>query len=187
MKHNLVLLIFIFRLMTGVVSVAQYYNPNTTVILPSPDSAAFRCNVIIAIDHYFPYCGGAYPTDDQMNNYQKIVNAPFLLIDLDTGEKQTVKTNTSGELVLNLKPGRYGLKETFKDCSFEKFMEHYTIESSDYYADGGIDCYKNWWASNFLEFTVTAVEEKQTLRYTFSDQCFTGNNPCISYMGPYPP
>ena len=143
-------------------------------------------NVRITLNHYYPYCGGVYPTDDQMNDYQP-ENGSFLLIDLESGEKRTVVTEGAGIIQLNLKPGRYGLKETFKDCSFDDFMKRFPQPDNDTYLQTNPDCYKNWWASNFMEFTVTAVETQLELSHTFFDQCFIGYNPCLIYTGPYPP
>jgi len=154
---------------------------------PTPDSTEGKFNVRVIIGQHFQYCGGAYPDEDQMNNYTPLSSAVFHLYNLDTGEKTAVKTNGKGILELNLLPGRYGLKELFKDCSFDEFYTNHRVPDYNDYEQGDESCYKNWWQSNFIEFVVTIPGSPQSFYHTFYHPCFTGINPCLNYFGPYPP
>jgi len=154
---------------------------------PQVDSAGIEANVEVNVTHYYPYCGGAYPDESDLNNYSILSNTSFMLYCLDSNEKIIVKSNANGTIKLNLKPGKYALREMYKECTYEEFAEKYKPKNigNDYEEDPL--CYKRWWASYFLEFTVESPEVKKVYDYSFYDACFTGNNPCISYFGPYPP
>lgn len=144
-------------------------------------------NVSIMFEHHYPYCGGAYPTDEQMNNYQVIRNSNFILVNIETGEQQIVRTDSTGTLDLSLPPGEYGIKEMFKNCTFAEFLKNNPMSQRTDVQLMGEDCYKNWWASYMGEFTVTSPNLIIRDTYSTHDACFTGNNPCIVYLGPYPP
>lgn len=192
MKTSLPILITMLLLVSAVASNAQnkyQIRSLKTVkpIGPIADSTSQPYNISIELDHHYPYCGGAYPDESEMYNYQILANATFHLYNIETGEKSNVKTDSTGTLKLNLPPGKYGLREMYKDCTFSEFCARYQTTAGDYYERADSSCYENWWKSNFIEFTVTSPTFLQTFSYTFSDHCFTGNNPCISYMGPWPP
>lgn len=164
--------------------------PVETVITPKLDTEVNPTrpiNVSIYIDHYYPYCGGAAPSYEQMNNYQAMANSNFVLVNLETGKKQIVKTDSTGHLNLLLPVGKYGIKELFKDCTFNEFLQKNTSSQGSYIQDMGEDCYKNWWASYLGEFSITDPSLIIDGHYSLSEGCFTGNNPCIVYLGPYPP
>lgn len=143
--------------------------------------------VQIFMQHYIPYCGGAAPNWDQMNNYNPMANTNYHLIDLETGKKSKVLTDENGYLKLRLPTGKYGIQELFKDCTFGEFQEKFKIEQTDFILPKDSECYKNWWQSNLGEFEVISQSETQSSSMTESESCFTGNNPCIIYIGPYPP
>ena len=191
MKQNLVLAALLFFSLYCGVSHAQYKRmirkTNAVEYGPQPDSVNTEANVEVNVDHYYPYCGGAYPDESELNNYSILSNTSFMLYCLDTNEKLIVKSDQYGTIRLMLKPGRYALREMYKECSYEEFAEKYKPKTlgSDYEEDPL--CYKRWWASYFLDFTIESPEIKQVFNHTFFDACFTGNNPCISYFGPYPP
>jgi hypothetical protein len=80
-------------------------------------------NVSIYITHYYPYCGGAYPDESQQNNYQPLRNTNFVLINFTANTETIVQSDSTGTLKLNLAPGKYGIKEMFKNIPFEEFYE----------------------------------------------------------------
>lgn len=144
-------------------------------------------NVRIELTNYYPYCGAASPSEDQLNNYSLCANTTFLLTNKQTGTQNKVTTNDEGFLLLNLPKGEYGLKETYKDCSFDEFVTKMRTFEGNYYFDAGLDCYKTWWASNFLEFSIDESTLSIDKQFVFSEACFTGINPCVIYNGPMPP
>lgn len=151
--------------------------------------SADQYNISIYFTHFTPYCGGAAPDPGRIAQQTRAQsNTYFLLINLNTGEKSKVKTNDMGFLYLNLPQGKYAIREMYKDVSFEEFREQYYQPPSDYHQESpDEECYRKWWQSNLGEFTILAGDEVQELKMGTSESCFTGNNPCISYTGPYPP
>lgn len=141
----------------------------------------------VFIQKYIPYCGGAAPDWKQMNNYAPVANTQFSLIDLGTGKRTTVLTDSNGIIELNLPVGNYGIKEMFKDCSLYEFKQKFKVENSEYIIAKDSECYEKWWQSNLGEFEVIAGAEKLIFTLTENNSCFTGNNPCIMYVGLYPP
>ncbi len=147
-----------------------------------------KSNIQITITHYTPYCGGAAPTQEMLDNRNHpMSNTSYNLINLDTKEKTKVTTDALGVLHLDLGIGNYAIQELFKDCSFEEFKKQNITSSGMYQQDLGSDCYEQWWKSYLGEFNVISMDEKQHLNMSESESCFTGNNPCLMYTGPYPP
>lgn len=142
-------------------------------------------NVQIIIRQYIPYCGGAYPSDDQLNK-----SAPYsgglILINLSDSSKVDVNPE-QGIVYLNLSKGNYAIKEKYKDVPFHEFYASVNHVNGNYIIQGDNECYKKWWESNLLEFEVKIGQEIQVLNGSVSSSCYTGNNPCIYYNGPYPP
>lgn len=146
--------------------------------------------VHLSFSHFIPYCGGMAPTQEMLDRrVSKQSNTTYLFLNKSEGTQVKVKTDSLGELKLDLAPGEYAIREMYKYCSFEEFKEKFYKEPSDFYREnqGGEDCYKNWWAANLVDFTITDVDSVYTYQLQTSDRCFTGNNPCIMYSGPYPP
>lgn len=143
-------------------------------------------NVKIYFSHYYPYCGGAYPTDEQQNNYVIRNYEKFALINIDTNDTLFVKTDSVGYLKLNLPQGNYKIKEMYQLCSFNEFLSKYQTNESGYVQSDGQNCYRSWWESSLIEFTITGSTPLQN-SVTTADRCFVGSNPCLFYNGPYPP
>jgi len=146
-------------------------------------------NIEIAVSHYTPYCGGAAPSQEIIAQQHQISrNASFILLNLETMEKTYVQTNDKGILYLNLPKGRYALRELSKDCSYAEFVEKNPPQSGNYLVPSpDSDCYKTWWLSNLGEFEISNPAALQVFAWGTGARCFTGNNPCVEYIGPYPP
>ncbi|MEO9534402.1 MAG: hypothetical protein ABJG68_05340 [Crocinitomicaceae bacterium] len=148
-----------------------------------------KFNTKIFITHSTPYCGGMAPTPDMLANLtQPQSNQEFVLIDLTNDTKKNVKTDATGTLYLNLKKGKYAIREKYKDCSFTEFKNN-NLAVNKPYCEPSLDtnCMYNWWMSNLGEFEVSSLDSLQEINYGTSNRCFTGNNPCIYYNGPIPP
>lgn len=146
-------------------------------------------NIVISVSHSDSYCGGMAPTPEMLErlHYMK-ANTSYILLHKASGTKASVKTDSLGVLELDLVPGEYALREYFKNCTFEEFLKQQKTADSQYYQQtGGDDCYKNWWKANLLDFEITDTSNLQEFRVNTSTKCFTGNNPCLMYNGPYPP
>lgn len=159
------------------------------VQLDSSQTDSLPYNTKITITHFTPYCGGAAPDQFILENqtqFQRLTT--FLLLNVHTGEKLRVKTDSSGVLYLNLPKGVYAIREQYKDCSFETFLAENPAPTGEYYMPSAdFNCYRNWWVSNLVEIQITDTSKIQEFHCGTSESCFTGNNPCIYYNGPYPP
>ena len=146
-------------------------------------------NISITITHFQPWCGGMAPTEEMMERQTQLQRyTSFILLDIISGEKSKVKTDSTGTLYLKIAPGKYAIRELYKDCTFEEFKAENYREPDDYYVvNGQADCYETWWASNLGTFEILAGDEIQHFDWSTRDRCFTGNNPCVSYTGPWPP
>lgn len=141
-------------------------------------------NVTIKIQQYHPYCGGAAPGPDQLNNYSNY-GGELILTNIISGEKSSLFSK-NGVYQTYLDKGTYTIKEKYKDVSFEEFVKN-NSRDGEYYTGGTEECYKMWWESNLFNFKVTSVDTLINLETSIGSSCFTGNNPCIQYTGPYPP
>jgi len=142
-------------------------------------------NVKIQIIEYYPYCGGASPSHEELNR-QGIYSENVLLIDLSNNQKQTITPNNKGLYLLELKPGNYAIKEMYKNVPFDQFISTVGKTNGAYIIHGSSDCYKNWWESNLKEFTVDSSVALTIVNCSISSSCYTGINPCDYYDGPIP-
>lgn len=146
-------------------------------------------NVQLQLYNFTPYCGGAAPDwEDEMRQTSPMSNTTFIFIDYNTDTKREVKSDNNGVLRMYLQPGKYALREKYKDVSYEEFYKQYYHAPDDYYFNNGdTSCYYNWWTSNLVGMVITNPDSLYDYQVTTYAQCFTGINPCISYMGAYPP
>ncbi len=149
------------------------------------DSIAQEYNVQFTALQHHPYCGGAAPSEDQLNLSSQ-VHGGLLLINLETKEKSPLRANDEGLFQLMLPPGKYAIKEEFKDIPFEQFVQQHKKEGM-YLIPGTDECYKKWWSGYLGEFEINENVPPLNFDYSLRNSCFTGNNPCDIYTGPYPP
>ncbi len=152
----------------------------------SPAELSMPYNVEFKITRYYPYCGGAAPTPDKLNRYSPEV-AEFVLVNLQTNEKITFKTDSLGIKRMLLANGHFSIKEKFKDVPFNVFYDENKRSSNNFYKSQGIECYKEWWGKNLIEFEITNADTILKIRTEVRDACFTGKNPCLIFTGPFPP
>lgn len=143
-----------------------------------------KTNVKIIVRQYHPYCGGAAPTPDRLNNYSNYGDE--LIVTRVSDSTRSVLKSYEGEYLAFLPPGKYVVMEKYKDVEFEEFVNTYR-RSGTYYMDSSDDCYKLWWKSNILSFEIIHEDTLISLEATINANCFTGINPCVQYTGPYPP
>jgi len=159
---------------------------SSTVVSESTDVPQVDSyNVQFTITRPIPYCGGAAPTEDMLNRSAPVTE-DFILINVQTNKKTTVRTDENGVVRLALPDGKYILKEKFKDVSFEKFWRNTSVGGQNINV-GSEDCYKKWWATNLSEFEILPKTPTLRLQLSLYKTCYTGNNPCDVFTGPYPP
>ncbi|MCH2236135.1 MAG: hypothetical protein MK078_18025 [Crocinitomicaceae bacterium] len=165
-----------------------YVPYSTDSIAEMAPTIAADHNVLITLSNYHPYCGGMAPTPEMLENQTSpYSNTVFIFIDKNKGTEERIKTDENGMYKLILPAGEYAIRETFKDTTFEAFYEQNLMPNSEFYSSGDKNCYKDWWEANLLEFEVTQTDTVYQFFATRYARCFTGNNPCASYDGPYPP
>ena len=142
-------------------------------------------NVQILIRQHIPYCGGASPSDAQLNNSIPY-SGDIVLINHRDSSKTVISSLQNGGYYLNLAPGSYSIQEGYKNVPYNEFRSANYRGYSQYIISGDEECYRNWWKSTLQDFEVTKTEEVLTIHCSISSSCYTGNNPCDYYNGPLP-
>lgn len=148
-------------------------------------------NVILTIKIKIPYCGGAAPTREMLNRTASEKNAGFYLIYQngcgDSLWKREFSTDSLGKIRLYLPAGKYCLKRTAKNIPFEEFYKFHKKENDNFNIYGTKECYYKWWKSCNYSFETANEHEIKEIEIILPSRCFTGENPCQEYIGPYPP
>jgi len=142
-------------------------------------------NVEISINTREPYCGGAYPREDQLNKHSVGIFS-YRLINTTNNDTSTVKSDSLGIIYLNLKNGSYEIRELYKDMSFTQFQEKNQPKVNQALLGLDPDCYKKWWSENLLKFEIEASSTINKYEATIAKRCHTGKNPCITFTGILP-
>lgn len=135
-----------------------------------------------------PYCGGAAPTPEQENGFtEPMANKVFYLYkdDRPKSVKDMVKvtTDAEGTFGIDLKDGRYSIISEDKILSLSDFIKKKKIEGQFYeYSDDA--CFETWRTTPEFIIDLAHATEKVV---TIETDCYTGDNPCMKYTGPYPP
>lgn len=158
----------------------------------SGEITALPLNVNIAVKIHIPHCGGVAPSEEQMNMIVPEINKHFVIVwaeDNSNTEAMSTKviTDSSGVIRVNLPVGKYCLIRKEKHVPFKTFYKSNSGENDDYFEYNNEDCFYKWWKSCTLSFEVTDESEHLSLQTTIYPNCFTGENPCKFYKGPYPP
>ncbi|MDG1477334.1 MAG: hypothetical protein P8Q14_09315, partial [Vicingaceae bacterium] len=141
-------------------------------------------NVEISIKTKEPYCGGAFPRDEDLN---KTSTAATEYLIIDTNKKiSTISSGADGMIYLMLKPGAYEIREMYKNMPFEEFKKNNQPKVNQALLNTDTDCFKEWWSENLLQFEVKATETNSQFSATINKMCRTGFNPCITFTGELP-
>lgn len=154
-------------------------NAKETVVSLNKDQTH---NVEISINTREPYCGGAFPRDEDLNRVS-VGAFNYLLINTTSNDTSTVKSDASGVIYLNLKVGNYEIREMYKDMSLAQFEGKNQPKENQALLGIDADCYKKWWSENLLKFEVKETINITKLNATINKMCRTGKNPCISFTG----
>ena len=158
-------------------------NLSETDSTPSSTTSTFESKTIDSnfnrqfhIQYYHPYCGGAAPTKEMMNNFSP-ASGKYILINKSN---QTGSIVTAKNGIIKLKPGQYVIRETYKNIPFDEFYLSFKKEDSKHHRNNSMDCYKKWWKSNLFEFEITDTTSLLNQSTILYNKCFTGNNPCLT-------
>ena len=141
-------------------------------------------NVEISITTKEPYCGGAYPREEDLNRTSTAATE-YLIIDANK-ESSTISSSGDGMIYLMLKPGTYEIREMYKNMPFEEFKKNNQPKVNQTLLNTNTDCFKEWWTKNLLKFEVKATEANSQFSATINKRCRTGFNPCIMFTGELP-
>ena len=137
-----------------------------------------------------PYCGGAAPSEEIMENSRKPQPYNAKVFYVRKGNINSMKaeiilsftTNTKGEFVIELPEGTYSIIQKEQTVAFK--MKDYKMDKFHIAEES---CLKEWWGK---PYHVLDIKDKniEGLIFTFHRQCFvTSDIPCIRYIGPMPP
>lgn len=159
----------------------EHVDPIESAVPMEPEK---KYNVKVTVIAYIPYCNGAAPSPDQLNrNYPS--TDPLIAINSEDNSKTDLWVNEGAHFAY-LSPGKYFIKEKFKDVPLLDFINAHKRDGM-YYLDSPDDCYEDWRNTNLFEFEILKQDTIVYLNTSVGSSCFTGNNPCLQYTGPYPP
>jgi hypothetical protein len=136
------------------------------------------------------YCGGARPTEEILEEYNRPKPYVGKTLYVTEGEKNhggnkvvgKVVANDSGYFVITLPPGVYSLvqEEHLKPLDSESYNAAKLVEADT-------ACLRKWWNAPLAVIRVKNQEVKD-VNVNFHHPCFvSGDVPCRRYVGPMPP
>lgn len=138
----------------------------------------------------YPYCGGAYPTEEKMEAIKKpspFINGKLFIKKGNTNDLKapvidSVITNEAGVFEVMLAPGNYYVVK--QDKLNRKVYNTYLKKDSNR-VDVTKECLDKWIKTP--EFTFVVKEGMDTVRHRFNVRCSWDAMPCGVYVGPLPP
>ena len=142
----------------------------------------------VTFQSHSPYCGGAAPTEEQEAGITKsLANEVFYLYKDERPASVTemikVTTDAKGTFSIDLKNGVYSVISADKALPIDEFIAKKKI-IDQFYSYSTDSCFETWRTTP--DFTIDLSKPAEEV-VTVSEKCFTGDNPCMKYTGPYPP
>ena len=137
-------------------------------------------NVSVKLTYLVPYCGGARPTQEIMQEAEK--PKPYAgrtVVLVSEGRTDSAKTDKSGLLKKKLKAGKYRMVESWR--YYRRTPDGAPLTNYD------AECLKAEWEREFAVLTVTSRKQVFERRFQIIDHC-ERKRPCIleSALGPEP-
>jgi len=138
------------------------------------------------------YCGGARPSDEMLQEIQTPKPYAFKTFYLRKGAQNSkgkvikVVTDSAGCFSIKLKPGKYCLlyPTQLKEPDYSKYK---STENQEYL---GKACLRAWWLKGWQIISVKDTADRAISKsFNIHFPCFINeiDNPCMQYVGPYPP
>jgi len=142
----------------------------------------------VTFQKHTPYCGGAAPTKEQEAGItEPIANQTFYIYKDERPKslKDMIRltTDEKGVLSIDLKDGKYSIISEDKALSLDEFIKKKKVDGQ-YYEYSEDSCFETWRTTP--DFTIQLAHPTKEV-VTINHTCFTGDNPCMEYTGPYPP
>jgi hypothetical protein len=148
------------------------------------------CLVTVKVTYTSPYCGGARPSDQMLEDSKKPKPLPGQLFYVKPGKENSMsvnalaqaETDTSGKMVFKLPLGKYMLLLPVQTVE----MDTNSYVTNQYYRYDR-KCLIEWWKKPVIVFDVYHSGES-TVNVHLTKKCFlNGWSPCEYYIGPKPP
>lgn len=144
---------------------------------------------VVTFQVHRPYCGGMRPPDDLADGTTELLaNTVFYVYEGERPSSITkmikVTTNSEGELKIDLKKGVYSVIQADKTLPLDEFIAKKKV-ISELYKYNSDECFETWRTTPDFVGEIGKLGVKETV--TINEKCFTGDNPCMQYDGPYPP
>jgi hypothetical protein len=154
---------------------------------PQENTAKFKAEIVL--NSVRPHCGGALLSlEDSQGRLIPIMNTDYFLIQSfdsipDFSKYQTIKTNELGTIKVDLSEGIYHLFHKDKSLNIDAWLKLKQRQGENY-KNAPESCFLDWKKRPDFIFE---IKSDSTISLSERHRCFTGNNPCIEYYGPYPP
>lgn len=136
------------------------------------------------------YCGGARPTEEVLEEYNRPKPYSGKTLFVIGGEKNgsgnkviaKLSSNDTGYFSLSLSPGVYSIvqEEQMKPLDTRSYNSAKMVEADT-------TCLRKWWSEPLAVIRVSNKEVKG-ISINFHHPCFvSGDVPCLRYVGPMPP
>lgn len=144
---------------------------------------------VVTFQKHRPYCGGMRPSDTMADGITEVMsNTVFYIYEGERPASITnmtkVTTNEEGQLKIDLKKGVYSVIQADKALPLDEFIAKKKIEGP-FYKYSSDDCFDTWRKTPDFVGEIGRLGIRETV--TINEKCFTGDNPCMQYDGPYPP
>lgn len=142
----------------------------------------------VTLSSHRPYCGGAAPDPEQeQGSTTPLSGQVFYLYEgerpASVSQMVKIRTDLEGHFSIDLKTGVYSVISEDKTLSLEEFIAKHKI-IDQFYSYAPDSCFEEWRNRPNL---VVDLSSNESRNLTIEEDCFTGNNPCMLYTGPYPP
>jgi len=182
MKNNII--VFTLFLFTFSIKAQKPTNNKTGGVKP------MRITVTGKLMQTNSYCGGAAPTPEIMEGYEKEFPYSGKVFYVRKGKVNSTKaeviasftTNANGEFSFQVTPGTYSIIQS-KQLKALKAADFKSAKATQ------VDkkCMKEWWVKPYYLLEVEA-NDIIIPNWSIHHPCFvSGDIPCISYTGPMPP
>ncbi len=142
--------------------------------------------LMIHVDKWQPYCGGARPTDEQAKGEKTAFsNEKFKLHFKDKPSLDLIitldeKGNWNGKIPKNLSCTIFRLDKTI---SLDQLHKKYTVDLGSFYSKIDEKELIEWQSQADFIFQ---NNQSKSIDFEVRENCFVGLNPCIRYIGPKP-
>jgi hypothetical protein len=142
----------------------------------------------VTFQSHRPYCGGAAPTPEMEQGFtEALADRVFYIYEGERPSSVTkmikVRTDANGYFSIDLKKGVYSIISEDKALTLKEFIEKKKIIDEVYGYDDD-SCFEEWYNTPELVVDLSSNEERNVV---INEGCFTGDNPCMQWRGPYPP